>query len=49
MFGAMLFASPFGVAIEMAQRAYYADKTFPDKLRKGYNSYFDALRRIPVE
>jgi hypothetical protein len=28
-FGAFLIASPFGVALDMAQRAYYSDKTFP--------------------
>ncbi len=47
--GAMILSSPFAIAIEMAQRAYYADSTFPEDLRKGYKSYFDALRRIPVE
>ena len=26
---AMLFAAPFGVAVDMAHRAYYADQTFP--------------------
>jgi solute carrier family 25 oxoglutarate transporter 11 len=29
--------------------AYYADKTFPQELQKGYKSYFQALRRIPFE
>ena len=26
---AFMITSPFGVALDMAQRAYYADKTFP--------------------
>lgn len=29
--------------------AYYADKTFPEELQRGYKSYFNALRRIPFE
>jgi hypothetical protein len=29
--------------------AYYADKTFPKELQKGYKSYFNALVRIPFE
>jgi hypothetical protein len=29
--------------------AYYADKTFPQDLQRGYKSYFHALRRIPFE
>jgi solute carrier family 25 (mitochondrial oxoglutarate transporter), member 11 len=33
----------------MAQRAFHADSTFPQELRKGYKSFFDALRRIPIE
>lgn len=28
---------------------YYADKTFPAELQRGYTSYFNALRRIPFE
>ena len=44
----MLFSAPFAIVIEMAQRAYYADSTFPEDLRKGYKSFFDALKRIPV-
>lgn len=34
---------------EVVREAYIADKTFPKELRKGYKSYFDALRRIPME
>jgi hypothetical protein len=37
------------VPFEMAKLAYYADKTFPEDLRKGYKSYLNALRRIPFE
>jgi solute carrier family 25 oxoglutarate transporter 11 len=29
--------------------AFYADKTFPKELQRGYTSYFNALRRIPFE
>jgi hypothetical protein len=28
---------------------YYADKTFPKDLQRGYSSYFNCLRRIPFE
>lgn len=49
IFGAMLVTSPFGVAGDMALRAYNADRTFPKELQKGYRSYFHALRRIPFE
>lgn len=38
-----------GVPLEMARMAYYADKTFPKELQRGYKSYFHALRRIPFE
>lgn len=38
-----------GVPFEMAKLAYYADKTFPEELQRGYKSYFNALRRIPFE
>lgn len=31
------------------QLAYYADKTFPEELRRGYKSYFHALRSIPFQ
>jgi len=37
------------VPFEYARAAYYADKTFPAELQKGYKSYFNALRRIPFE
>ena len=39
----------FSVPFENARAAYYADKTYPSELRKGYKSIFDALRRIPSE
>lgn len=45
----MVLASPFSVAIDMVNRAYQAEQTFPEDLKKGYKSYFDAFRRIPVE
>ena len=38
-----------GIPFEMASRAYYADKTWPLELRRGYRSPIDALRRIPFE
>jgi len=38
-----------GVPFEMARRAYYADKTWPLELRKGYTSPTNALIRIPFE
>lgn len=38
-----------GVPFELAKMAYYADKTFPTELQKGYSSFFNALRRIPFE
>ena len=37
------------VPFEMASRAYYADKTWPIELRRGYTSPLNALVRIPVE
>lgn len=46
---AFALSSPFSVAIEMAKNAFYADKTFPKHLQKGYTSYFNALGRIPFE
>lgn len=46
---AALLSSPFGIAIDMASRAYYADKTFPKQLQKGYKSFWDAFKRIPFE
>ena len=33
---ACVVASPFAVAMDMASRAYYSDKTFPKELQKGY-------------
>lgn len=38
-----------GVPFEMARRAYYADKTWPLELQKGYTSPTNALLRIPFE
>jgi len=38
-----------GVPFENARRAYYADKTWPLELRKGYTSPTNALLRIPFE
>lgn len=37
------------VPFEMASRAYYADKTWPIELRRGYTSPLNALLRIPFE
>lgn len=41
--------APFSVPFEMARMTYYADKTFPKELQRGYKSYFNALFRIPFE
>jgi solute carrier family 25 (mitochondrial oxoglutarate transporter), member 11 len=38
-----------GVPFENARRAYFADKTWPTELRRGYTSPLNALLRIPVE
>jgi hypothetical protein len=38
-----------GVPFEVANRAYYADKSWPIELRRGYKSPFNALIRIPFE
>lgn len=38
-----------GIPFEMARRAYYADRTWPLELRKGYTSPTNALLRIPFE
>jgi len=46
---AALISSPFGIAVDMASRAYYSDKTFPKELQKGYKSFWDAFKRIPFE
>lgn len=37
------------VPFENARRAYFADKTWPVELRRGYKSPFNALLRIPIE
>jgi solute carrier family 25 oxoglutarate transporter 11 len=44
-----LLTSPFSVPLEIARMTYYADKTFPKELQRGYTSYFNALFRIPFE
>ena len=41
--------APLGVMMDMVSRAYYADKTFPKELQKGYKSVLDAFKRIPFE
>lgn len=46
---ACVASSPLAVMVEMVQRAYFADKTFPKELQKGYKSFFDAFKRIPFE
>jgi hypothetical protein len=38
-----------GVPFENARRAYYADRSWPLELRKGYTSPVNALLRIPFE
>ena len=42
-------SAPLGVMVDMASRAYYADKTFPKELQKGYKNFLDAFKRIPFE
>lgn len=37
------------VPFETARRAYYADRTWPKELRRGYSSPLNALMRIPFE
>ncbi|CAD8135376.1 unnamed protein product [Paramecium octaurelia] len=44
-----LLTAPIGIPFEVARMAYYADKTFPKELQKGYTSFFNALWRIPFE
>lgn len=44
-----LVTAPLGVPFETARMAYYADKTFPKELQRGYTSYWNALSRIPFE
>lgn len=41
--------APLSVPFEIARMTFYADKTFPKELQRGYTSYFNALRRIPFE
>jgi solute carrier family 25 oxoglutarate transporter 11 len=38
-----------GIPFENARRAYYADKSWPVELRRGYTSPLNALVRIPFE
>jgi len=38
-----------GVPFENARRAYYADRSWPIELRRGYSSPLNALLRIPFE
>lgn len=38
-----------GIPFENARRAYYADRTWPVELRRGYSSPLNALIRIPFE
>lgn len=38
-----------GIPFENARRAYYADRTWPVELRRGYTSPLNALIRIPFE
>lgn len=44
-----IVSSPTGVLVDMVTRAYYADKTFPKELQKGYKNWLDAFKRIPFE
>jgi solute carrier family 25 oxoglutarate transporter 11 len=37
------------VPFETARRAYFADRTWPKELRRGYTSPLNALARIPFE
>ncbi|EGR29516.1 oxoglutarate malate translocator protein, putative [Ichthyophthirius multifiliis] len=46
---AALLTAPIGIPFEMARYAYYADKTFPKELQRGYSNYLSALFRIPLE
>jgi len=46
---AALLSAPLSIAVEMAKNAYYADRTYPKELQKGYTGYFNALTRIPFE
>ncbi len=46
---AALTTSWIGIPLEVARKAYYADKTWPEDLRKGYRSPLGALIRIPFE
>jgi hypothetical protein len=38
-----------GIPFENARRAYYADRSWPIELRRGYTSPTNALLRIPFE
>lgn len=41
--------APLSVPFEIARMTYYADKTYPKHLQKGYKSFFNTLFRIPFE
>lgn len=38
-----------GIPFYIARRAYYADKSWPVEMRRGYSSPLNALARIPFE
>jgi hypothetical protein len=42
-----VLTSWIGIPFEVARKAYYADKTWPEELRKGYRSPLHALIKIP--
>lgn len=39
----------FSIPFEVSRAAYYADRTYPKELQKGYTSILNTLRRIPQE
>lgn len=45
-FGPTCFLS---IPFENARRAYYADRSWPQELRRGYTSPINALVRVPFE
>jgi len=52
VFAAFMTAVPTcwtGIPFHMASRAYYADKSWPLEMRRGYTSPLNALLRIPFE
>ena len=48
-FAAAAVSAPFGIIMDMTQRALDADRTFPKELQKGYKNFLDAFKRIPFE